>query len=130
MPKSVLPWRAVSGVSGNGRIRSISCPGAKIAVEVERRGEHADDRDRLVVHRQRAADDGAIAVEPAPPEGMAEDGDARAVEAAFVGGEIASELERHAEHVEKIVRHADARSRSGSPEPVRVWRRTKSKKAK
>ena len=88
--------------------------GREDRVEVEGLPHHADDRHGGVVQRQRAADDRRVAVEAALPERVAEDGDRRAVEPALLGGEVAPERQRHAEHVEEVVRHADR------PQPGRI----------
>ena len=81
--------------------------GREDRVEVERRRQDADDPDRVVVQRQRLADDVGAAAEAALPEGMAQDRDRRRVEAALVGGEVAAERQGDAKQLEEIVGDAD-----------------------
>jgi hypothetical protein len=130
MPNTVFPQRAVSGVSGNGVTRSISLPGAKIASKSKDFGSTPTIVSGLVVGGQGAPDDARVPREAALPERMAEEGDARGVETAFLRGEIPPERQRDAEQIEKVVGHADAAQAFRIARPVSVWRRPKSKNAK
>lgn len=55
------------------------------------RRQHADDREHLLVERDRAPDDRRIGLKPPPPERLADDGEMR------VGGGVVARLERAAE---------------------------------
>ena len=66
---------------------------------------HADDRVRLTAQHHRPSDDRRIAAERARPQRVAQNRGGRSVHAILVGGELAPQRGRHAEHAEKAVRH-------------------------
>ena len=130
MPKSVLPWRAVSGVSGNGRISSISLPGAKMASKSNDAGRTPMIRIGLLFSVSDWPTTSAL-----PPK--------RRCQNAWLRIATGGALKRHSSAVKlrpsgratpsrsrKLSETPTERTRSGVPPPVTVWRRPKSKKAK
>jgi hypothetical protein len=130
IPNTVLPIRAVSGVSGNGVIRSISLPGAKIASKSKDFGSTP-----TIVS-------GSLLVVSARPTIVGSPAKRRC-QNAWLRSATRGALKRHSSAVKlrpssgvtpsrsrKLSDTPTLRRRSGSPAPVSVWRRPKSKKAK
>ncbi len=69
-------------------------------------GRHdADNRVRLTTQHHRPSRSRGIAAERTGPQRVAQNRDRRTVDAILVGGELASQRGRHAEHAEKTVGH-------------------------
>ncbi len=76
--------------------------------EIERSRKDADDRDSVVVQRERSADDARVGGEAPHPQAVAQQYGFGAVPFAFIGAEEPSQLRRDAEEREEVSRHGDA----------------------
>jgi hypothetical protein len=88
------------------------------------RGQHADDMMDFVVHRERGADDGRVAVELIHPEAVAEDDDRRRANLVLARQERAAEERLHADHLEEPVGHDASLHAQRIAVPVQLERHT------
>src|SRR6266487_6598694 len=97
--------------SARGRLRSVVAderPHFRPPIEtfrderLERRRHLADDDELLIVHRNDAADGGAVGIELSTPESVAEDHHLPARGRIFVDAEITDKSGTDAERVEEV----------------------------
>ena len=93
---------------GKGKIQIDVAAGSEDRGEIERRRQHADHGDRLIVDNERAADKSGVGAEAPRPEAVAQQHSLGPVPFAFLGIEQAAELRLDPEHLKEIPgnRHA------------------------
>ncbi len=94
------------------RVRPERRPHVRVAQVLKRGRHHADDRHRLTLQSNRLADDVLVAVEEAPPDGVAENRRLGTAVPIFIRRELAADRRLHAEHAEVSGAHALLRDRA------------------